>query len=174
MKIILVIAGLLIAGGFVFWKDLKNFTSNSEISTGKVKGKSDKSGEDELLPNFRIEQKWDLPEELKEVSGIAYLDQNRFACVQDEDGIVFIYNINDQKIEGKIPFAGAGDYEGITVNGNTAYVVRADGLLYEVDLKMSNKNVATYKTALTQNHNVEGLCFDKENNRLLLALYFSS
>ena len=68
----------------------------------------------------------------------------------------------------QIPFAGAGDYEGITIKGNTIYVVRADGRLYEVDLN-SKSPAKEYQTPLTVEHNVEGLCYDKNNDRLLLA-----
>lgn len=117
-----------------------------------------------------IRERWDLPDVLKEISGLAYIDAERFACVQDEDGIVFIYNTREKRIEKEIPFAGPGDYEGITVKNNTAYVVRADGVLYEVNLRGEGETAKTYKTPLTIEHNVEGLCYDVGNDRLLMAI----
>jgi uncharacterized protein YjiK len=73
-------------------------------------------------------------------------------------------------VEKKIQFAAKGDYEGIALKEETAYVLRADGRLYEVDLKSAAQNaVKEYKTSLTAKHDVEGLCYDKDNDRLLLA-----
>lgn len=119
-------------------------------------------------PAFKVTGKWELPSLLKEVSGIAYIDENRFACIQDELGTIFFYNIVIDEIEKQIPFAAPGDYEDITLVGSTAYVVRSDGRIYEVDL--NNKTpVKEFKTLLTSKHDVEGLCFDKNNNRLLLT-----
>ncbi len=119
-----------------------------------------------------VMKQWHLPQELNEVSGIAYIGDNRFACVQDEEGYIFIYNTAAEKIEKKIAFAGAGDYEGITVKGSTAYVVRADGVIYQVqDFATAAKPAVTkFNTPLTVENNVEGLTYDRKNNRLLLAL----
>ena len=114
--------------------------------------------------------KWDLPDDLKEVSGIAYLDDQRFACIQDEKGTVFIYNKVTNKIEKEISFAGPGDFEGITVEGDMVYIMRADGKIFEVDMKIGKSSVKEYSTLLTAKHNVEGLCYDKNNDRLLLAI----
>src|SRR5688572_17114686 len=40
--------------------------------------------------DVRIESSWQLPEVLREVSGIAYLSVDRIACVQDELGNIYI------------------------------------------------------------------------------------
>jgi uncharacterized protein YjiK len=122
-------------------------------------------------PGLKIVQRWDLPVVLKEVSGIASIDSIRFACVQDEVGSIFIYNISTSTIQEEIPFAPAGDYEGITLVNDTAWVLRADGKLFEVNtLYSKNTTITEYNTPLTASHNVEGLCYDKKNNRLLLAI----
>lgn len=120
--------------------------------------------------SLTISQKWNLPSELKEVSGIVYLDENRFACVQDEDGIIFIFNTSNAKIERKIKFAGGGDYEGIAIAGKTAYVIQSEGVLFEIsDWQSEDPKTTEHKTVL-DDHNVEGLCYDQKNNRLLLAI----
>lgn len=79
-----------------------------------------------------ILEKWELPDELKEVSGIALMSEGKFACVQDEIGTIFIYDASQEKITDQIKFAGAGDFEGITLNGNSAYVLRADGVILKL------------------------------------------
>ena len=74
--------------------------------------------------NLTISNTWELPEELNEISGIAWLQGNTFACVQDEEGYIFIYDLDQEKITTKIKFAGPGDYEGIAINGEDAYEIR--------------------------------------------------
>ncbi len=122
-------------------------------------------------PGIRVVKRWDLPVVLKEISGITAIDSIRFACVQDEVGSIFIYNTETSTIQEEIPFAPAGDYEGITLVNDTAWILRSDGKLFEVNSLYSKATTITeYNTPLTANHNVEGICYDKNNNRLLLAI----
>lgn len=158
---------------FVFWKDVKVLTAGkTDVENVKKEKKKDKKNDKVagFSSDVQIVEKWELPSVLREVSGIAYIDEQRFACVQDEEGAVYIFNRQSNQIEEKISFAGAGDFEGIAVKGDTAFIVRADGLLFEVDMKAGKASVKQYSTALTVKHNVEGLCYDKNNNRLLLAI----
>ena len=176
MKMKLLILGVaLVAVSLIFRRDLGELfaSENTNVESGKSKKEKKKKQDKSSSPTSEvfIVQQWDLPQELNEVSGIAFIGDNRFACVQDEEGFIFIYNTSDRKIESKISFAGAGDYEGITLVGNTAYVVRADGMLYEiVNYQSAKPTITNYKTALSVKNNIEGLTFDKENNRLLLAV----
>lgn len=177
-KILFGIIGLLVILTFVFWKDIKAFPAKKPGVEKVEKDKKEKKGGKKDKENNKsdnnsevsILEKWDLPGELKEVSGIVYLDDQRFACVQDEAGTIFIFNRQSNKIEKKIPFAESGDYEGITIKGNTAYVIRADGMIYEVNMNTGKGSLKQYKTSLTEEHNIEGICYDKNNDRLLLAI----
>lgn len=76
--------------------------------------------------NHTIIKTWEMPMELNEISGIAWIGEGKIACVQDEDGIIFIYNLNENKVEKTVNFAKSDDYEGITVVDGTAYVLRSD------------------------------------------------
>jgi len=110
-----------------------------------------------------------LPDTLREVSGCAYLDSSTFACVQDENGIVFIYNVITNKIESQHSFHLDGDYEGVTIAGNKMFILRSDGVLFEVtNLKAQKPTVRSFPTGIPASDN-EGLCYDKDNNRLLIA-----
>jgi uncharacterized protein YjiK len=176
-KIIFGIIALGVILIFVFWKDVQAVAMGERgverIEKEHKEKKKDKKDKDQSAPvssEVSILKKWELPAELKEVSGIAYMDEQRFACVQDEEGKIFIFNRATEKIEKEIPFAGSGDYEGIALVGNIAYVLRADGVLYEVDIEGVKASAKEYKTALTVEHNVEGITYDKANNRLLLAI----
>src|SRR5690349_9341280 len=80
----------------------------------------------------KISRSWELPQILKEISGIAYVDADRIACVQDEIGTVFIYNISTKSIELEVPFGPPGDYEAIAIVNDDAYVAVADGRIIEI------------------------------------------
>jgi uncharacterized protein YjiK len=92
------------------------------------------------------------------------------ACVQDEQGIVFIFDAKKQKIVGEYTFADEGDYEGIAVVDTMMYVINSKGKLYRLrDFKGPKLKVKKYKTDLSEANDVEGLCYDKANNRLLIS-----
>lgn len=122
-----------------------------------------------ISDKVEIEKTWELPNELDEVSGIAFVDNQRLACIQDEEGTIFIYNLSTERIEKEIDFADDGDYEGIAIAGNIAYVVKSDGDLFEVRNFMGTPQVTEYKTFLSADDNVEGLFFDKKQKLLWLA-----
>ncbi|WP_155800998.1 SdiA-regulated domain-containing protein [Pontibacter sp. BAB1700] len=116
------------------------------------------------------ELRWDLPPVLREVSGIGMLPDGSMACVQDEVGTIFIYNLDQKAISQEIPFAGPGDYEGIAVAGENAYIVRSDGTLFEVvGFRNTKPTVQVYEASFPATINIEGLAYDQEHNQLLLA-----
>ncbi len=120
---------------------------------------------------LKIVREWNLPQVLKEISGINYLDSNHFACIQDEIGSIFILNSSSGLVETQIPFGPPGDYEAIAIVKGDAYVACADGRLYEVSNYNTGKpSVKEYGTHLTVKQNVEGLVYDAINKRLLVAI----
>jgi hypothetical protein len=119
--------------------------------------------------NAPVEQ-WELPDNLREVSGIAMLEDGLIACVQDEEGAIHLWDPQKKTIVGKIDFAGPGDYEGISIVDKDAYILRSDGSIYEVtDFRNGKPAVKEYKTVLASTQNTEGLAYDATNNRLLIA-----
>jgi hypothetical protein len=116
------------------------------------------------------DKKWELPFILTEVSGIAVIDAQTMACIQDELGVIYIYDLAESKIREEIPFAGAGDYEGIAVTGKDAWVLRSDGLLYEIiNFQSATPKVKEHKLELGAAADLEGLCYDEKEKRLLIA-----
>ena len=171
MRFGLLVIIVVLIGGFIFWRDISGVVKGTRSNSMEAviqDSKTDRSDNAAWADGIKIAQKWNMPSVLKEVSGIAYMDGDRFACIQDEQGIIYIYNTATGKIEKEIPFAAAGDFEDITLVGETAWVVRADGKLFEVDVKSGK--AAQHNTLLTVEHNVEGLAYDKASNRLLLAI----
>ena len=171
IKIGILIAGL--SGIFLLLGNKRDaFSFLGESKTKMEKTKKDKSKiEEQVSPGISISKKWDMPRELLEISGLSYIDDSRFACVQDEQGTIFIYNIVSSSVEKEIPFGGVGDYEGLAVVGEAVWVLRADGKLFEVrNIDGEKPSVKEYSTHLTIKQDSEGLCYDKKNNRLLIAI----
>lgn len=112
---------------------------------------------------------WTMPKELNEVSGICFFDDHTLACVQDEKGIIYLYDLKKSEVLKEIKFAGKGDYEGIALVNNTAYIIEGNGILYEVADFMTNPSVTTYTLALKEKEESEAVCYDAQNNRLLFA-----
>lgn len=122
---------------------------------------------------YQVLQKWELPLELNEVSGITWLGDNKIACVQDEQGIIYFFDLETGQVEREIEFEGNGDFEGLAFQKDTAYVIRSDGGLYKIsDYKKPNREdrkVKRFEILATGNEDFEGLCLDSKNNRLLLV-----
>lgn len=110
-----------------------------------------------------------LPDILHEISGITIIDSITVACIQDEHGIVFIYDIQKNEIKHQFNFHIKGDYEDIVRVGKTLYILRSDGALFEVsDFESENYHLDLFETGIPAKDN-EGLCYDMDNDRLLIA-----
>ena len=115
------------------------------------------------------DQRLIMPDILHEVSDVTEVDASSFACIQDENGILFIYDAVKNEIKKQYHFNIDGDYEGIARVGKQIYVLRSDGTLYEIsDYSSDNFKLTTYVTGVPAANN-EGLCYDKANNRLLIG-----
>jgi uncharacterized protein YjiK len=117
------------------------------------------------------DQSWKLPNSLVEISGLSYIDNQRLACVQDEKGIVYIFNLQAGEVELEINFGDDGDYEGIEIVENDAWVLKSNGTLYKVEdyLKTAEPSVKKYATALSGKNDAEGLAYDPVLKNLLIA-----
>ncbi|MDN3594131.1 SdiA-regulated domain-containing protein [Zunongwangia endophytica] len=126
---------------------------------------------EDFTEEYEIQEKWDLPQRLEEISGMDFVDDERMAAIQDEEGIIFIYNLTSKKIEQEIEFGKDGDYEGLALFGKDAFVLRSDGILFEVqDYLTKDIKVTEHETFIKAKHNAEGLCADLKNNRLLITV----
>ncbi len=114
---------------------------------------------------------WILPDNLSEISGLTYFYENRLACVQDEKGNIYFFDTIKGKVTEKIKFADDGDYEGITMVNDQLWVLKSNGNLFRVKYSNKKETIVTkeYKTALSKKNDTEGLVFDAENSRLLIA-----
>ena len=113
---------------------------------------------------------YDMPNDLEEISGIYLMDDGRFACIQDELGIIFIYDSSERKVVKEIRFDKDNDYEDIEIIGEDAYVLEADGDIRWVKNFLSGEvNVVKYETLLRTDNDTEGLTYDPVHETLLVA-----
>lgn len=141
----------------------------SLISCGVPHNNTDKGADKatEKLPELPEPTKeFALPYELREISGLVWIDNHTIASVQDENGIIYLIDANIGQVKDKINFGKDGDYEGITLVNDTYFVVRSDGDIFEVSADGDTKK---YKFKDSAGFNFEGLCYDKSKNRLLVA-----
>jgi uncharacterized protein YjiK len=112
---------------------------------------------------------YQLPQVLYEISGVTAIDTSTLACIQDENGIVFFFDINTGKVVRRLVFGTGGDYEDVACAGKSLYVVRSDALLIKIENFASGDFDAYGFTLNLPGSNIEGICYDKWNNRLLVV-----
>lgn len=111
---------------------------------------------------------YDMPDLLKEISGIAFADENTIYCVQDEMGIVFKYDISKEDISGIFRFTDIGDFEDLAIRKEKVYVLRSDGTLFWFNHQ--NFDGKINQIVIPVNClNMEGLDFNPVNNQFYLA-----
>lgn len=150
------------------------YTNKTEIDQSAKKEKSKKHA-DHIAGaantcyggHLESEELWELPKELLEISGIAWLNENRVAAIEDNLGTIFIYNLANKKIENRLRFGPGGDYEGIAYVKGSYWVIRSDGHLFEVSA--AGKLIKEHQLPLTATDNIEILHYDAPNNRLILG-----
>ncbi len=136
----------------------------------KREKEEEKTASADTMAQVTVDQRWELPQNLVEISGMAQYG-SYFACVQDEDGTIFMFNPNTGKVDREIPFGPFGDYEGIAIVGDTAWVLRSDGSLFELpQFARAMTAIVEHETPLSAKNNCEGLVYDKQNNRLLVSV----
>ena len=113
---------------------------------------------------------YQLPNNLDEISGLTPLDDGRLGAVQDEDGKLFVLNTVTGEVESEEQFAKDGDYEGVERVGDSVYVLRSDGALFEVaDWKAEDLDAEKHETSVPKGCDAEGLAYDAAGGRLLIA-----
>ncbi|WP_452220876.1 SdiA-regulated domain-containing protein [Lacinutrix salivirga] len=119
---------------------------------------------------YKIKNTYELPEQLDEISGIEWINNMTFAGIQDEDGIIFIYDAKTNRIIKQINFGDPGDYEAIAINKQDAYVMRSDGVIFKIkNYESEDREISKHKTPFSENNNIESLTYDRGNNKLLIT-----
>ncbi len=112
-------------------------------------------------------KKMEMPQNLKEISGLSFYKENQLACVNDEKGTVFIYDWAKEKVVETIDIGKNGDYEGIEVVDDEIFIMKSNGKIKgfkisdgsERKIDCSDKDVKEY----------EGLSYHPQTQSLLLV-----
>jgi len=100
----------------------------------------------------------DLPNELREISGIQMLETEEIAAVQDEKGNIYFLDEFTGEITSEYDFGKKGDYEGICAYQGVFYVLESNGTIHKVE---KEKKTKTYKFEKNDGFDFEGICVDE-------------
>ena len=133
-----------------------------------IRRQAERLGYDLENPVEKIRLHYDL----QEISGLSLIEEGILACVQDELGRVYFYDLDSKKILYNIKFGRSGDYEGVEFVNGKLYVLESNGTLHHFDTTGRRKKevkAASIKTPLTAKNDVEGLGLLPGSGRLLMA-----
>jgi hypothetical protein len=128
------------------------------------------TGYDFLQPKMS----WALPDELKEISGLARVDNSHFIAIEDLHPLLYLLRIDSTCIvERVIPFKQTNnekfDIEDVTIKQDTVYAIWSHGEIFRISNWKGNPAVHSFTTSLTKEDNTEGICYDSLSNSLLIA-----
>lgn len=108
----------------------------------------------------------ELDEELNEISGLHYINENLLAAVEDEHGKIYLLDTKEGEVIDEIKFKKKGDFEGVAYFNDTFYALESNGSIYAVS---NNGKKTVFKFKNNKDFDFEGLCVDHINNQLLIA-----
>lgn len=114
------------------------------------------------------EKTYVLSDSLKEVSGLTVFNKKMLGCVEDEHGIVYLFDLEEGHIKRKLEIEPMGDFEAIARVGKEVCLLRSDGTLFVRSTKKKSQKVDQYRLPLPH-ENYEGLFYQKSKNRLLIV-----
>lgn len=143
-----------------FTPDGKWYKTKSDFTEGKWSEKYAKvfAESDNRYSLLNPDASFEMPDILREISGIAYIEGNQILGIQDELGVVFRYDLSEEKIVDTYRFTDVGDFEDLAVRGDTVSVLRSDGTIFEFDYADYNGKYRHYIVP-TRSLDVEGLDF---------------
>jgi hypothetical protein len=144
------------------------------------------------IPDLRGKPAWQvmLPDELAEISGLAFSEDGRLFAHGDEFGVVYQVDPRSGRIlesfsierTGREPHLGKkanrgagaagliGDFEGIAIAGSRFFLITSNGVLLEFTEPTSGRSVTAtaHPTGLERLCEVEGIDYDPGRDNLLL------
>lgn len=124
---------------------------------------------------YRFDQpvaRFELPDALREISALTVLDEGHLGAVQDEEGDLYVLDIESGRVTAVVPFGPPGDYEGVELANGRLFVLRADGALLELEGWAAGREASprTFDTGLgARACDAEGLGYDASTDRLLVS-----
>jgi uncharacterized protein YjiK len=111
-----------------------------------------------------------LPDELREISGLAVASPTSVFAHDDEHGVVREVSIEDGRILRSIRFGDSGDFEGIAADGNRVFVITSRGVLSSFTAGADGATVTpeTVETGAGERCEIEGLSLSPRPGQLLI------
>jgi hypothetical protein len=106
-------------------------------------------------------RQWRLPRTLQEISGLAYLDGDRWLAHHDNDATIWLLNLAEHGSFKPLGNADdtpsmAGDFEAITRDGGRVYLLASPGRLYHARLDTTTSALAAPLEPIASG--IEGAC----------------
>ena len=94
--------------------------------------------------NLAAGEKFNMPESLLEISGIAFADYDpsNIYAIQDEDGRLFSLSWGIKKAKS-VKFGPKGDYEDLAILNGQVYVLKSSGDLYSFPLNTEGGDISS-------------------------------
>lgn len=161
---------ILLISSVICWS-CQPSTQNSENTEPEIRMTMTFEAADFTYDLSAPDEKFDLPPELTEVSGLSFTDDGKLVMVQDEEGTLFFMDIEKGEVlEERIKFERKGDFEGVEIVGDTAYVLKSNGEISNIyPFQSDDRKVKKYKTDLGSRNDPEGLGYLKHSHQLLIA-----
>ncbi len=140
-----------------------------KFSDSKEKNTPNDNKQPEIIPNnYTV---YDMPPNLKEISGITFINDSLVAAVEDENAVVYFYSLKDKKIVREMLFGKKDDYEDLVKVGNALYVIISNGTIVKIDdFENNTPKISTINTPLKSKNNIEGIGYSPKTNSLLLVV----
>jgi uncharacterized protein YjiK len=110
-----------------------------------------------------------LPHKLREISAIVAVDATTIACLQDEKGELFWFDLANGTVRERARFGPDGDYEGLALVGADFWVLRSDGRLLQLRRSDGELEIARKVTVEAPQKEFEGLAWDAARGVLVVA-----
>lgn len=120
--------------------------------------------------DFNHPVKYDMPQNLFEISGITFNKGNvkEAYAIQDEEGLIFKFALGDKEIKS-YPFAKNGDYEDLGISKKHLVVLKSNGAFFTFLINnVGTKAIADVKEfkGLVPKAEYEGLFIDSISNKV--------
>jgi uncharacterized protein YjiK len=119
-----------------------------------------------LLGHYNLQQykKLVLPQELDEISGIAYDSASKgLAAINDEEGQLFFFDPATGKINNRIKFGKKGDYEELFFAQGHWWILRSDGVFIKFNAPI---DAQTVNWALPPGEEYEAAWYDAAEEKM--------
>jgi uncharacterized protein YjiK len=119
--------------------------------------------------------KWSLSDSLAEISGIAWLSENKFLAIEDLHPLLYELDLKDSsgittsKTEFRKTDDDKMDFEDLVVVNDTTYALWSHGAVFKIIKQGKGLSSTRSKTWLTKDNNTEGLAHDPVTGNLLIA-----